>query len=101
MNELVFLKNNQALTTSLKVVEVFEKCHDTVLRAIENAKSNFRKNNYDNLRRRKRRIASNNRDNLALWLAKGENYHLPYRDCKSAFETYARLSYINQRLLPN
>lgn len=32
-------------------------------------------------------------------LAQGADYHLPYRDCKSAFESYARLSYINQRLL--
>lgn len=65
-------------------------------------------------------IAPNNRDNLALWqlfeieklqfiartiiaglIAQGANYHQPYRDCKSAFESYARLSYINQRLLPN
>lgn len=34
MNELVFLKNNQALTTSLKVAEYFERRHDRVLRAI-------------------------------------------------------------------
>lgn len=65
-------------------------------------------------------IAPNNRDNLALWqlfeieklqfiartiiaglIAQGADYHQPYRDCKSAFESYARLSYINQRLLPN
>lgn len=42
MNELVFLKHKQALTTSLKVAEVFEKRHDTVLRAIENAQSSLR-----------------------------------------------------------
>lgn len=42
MNEFVFLKSNQALTTSLKVAEVFEKRHKNVLRAIENAKSNLR-----------------------------------------------------------
>ena len=34
MNELVFLKNSQALTTSLKVAEVFEKRHDHVVRDI-------------------------------------------------------------------
>ena len=63
-------------------------------------------------------INPNSRDTLATWqlyeieklqfiartiiaslLAKGEDYHLPYRDCKSAFESYARLSFINQRLL--
>ena len=36
MNELVYLKNDQALTDSLSVAEMFEKRHDTVLRAIEN-----------------------------------------------------------------
>lgn len=36
---------------------------------------------------------------IAGLLAKGEDYHLPYRNCKAAFESYARLSFINQRLL--
>lgn len=63
-------------------------------------------------------ISSKSRDTLAAWqlfeieklqfiartiiaglLAQGADYHLPYRDCKSAFESYARLSFINQRLL--
>ena len=64
-------------------------------------------------------IDPKNRDTLATWqlfeldklqfiartiiaglLAKGvDDYHLPYQDCKSAFESYARLSFINQRLL--
>ncbi len=34
MKELVFIKNDQALTTSLKVAEVFEKRHDHVLNSI-------------------------------------------------------------------
>lgn len=44
MKELVFLKHKQALTTSLKVAEYFNKRHDRVLRAIEDAKSNLPKN---------------------------------------------------------
>lgn len=63
-------------------------------------------------------IEAGKRDELAAWqlfeidklqfmartiiaglLAKGADYHLPYRDCKAAFESYARLSFINQRLL--
>ena len=36
---------------------------------------------------------------IAGLLAKNADYHLPYQDCKSAFESYARLSFINQRLL--
>lgn len=225
MNELVFLKNKQALTTSLKVAEVFEKRHDIVLRAIENAKSSLRKiadaksaiisatytdaqgksrpmyllnrdgftfvtmgftgvkaaefkwnyiqafnameqillnqkneqwqevrsatkvgykdlsaavkelyewavshgckvsekvfyMNFAKLMNKTLGINPNSRDELALWqlfeieklqfiartiiaglLARGEDYHLPYRDCKRAFEDYSRLSYINQRLL--
>ncbi len=225
MNELVFLRNRQALTTSLKVAEVFEKRHDTVLRAIENAKSSLRKiadvetaiirSNYTDAKGESRPmyllnrdgftfvvmrftgekanqfkwnyiqafnameqiltnqkneqwqevrsatktgykdlsaavkelyewavshgckasekvfymnfaklmnktlgIDPNSRDTLAAWqlfeieklqfiartiitglLARGEDYHLPYRDCKNAFESYARLSFINQRFL--
>lgn len=34
MNELVFLQNEQALTTSLKVVEYFEKEHFNIIRDI-------------------------------------------------------------------
>lgn len=44
MKELVMLENEQVITTSLKVAEVFEKRHDRVLRAIENAISNLPKN---------------------------------------------------------
>ena len=36
MNELVFLQNQQALTTSLKVAEYFGKEHKNVIRDIEN-----------------------------------------------------------------
>ncbi len=35
MNELVFLQNKQALTTSLKVADSFEKRHDLVVRDID------------------------------------------------------------------
>lgn len=44
MKELVFLQNDEALTTSLKVAEVFGKRHDRVLRAIETAISTLPKN---------------------------------------------------------
>ena len=35
MNELVFLKNDEAMTDSLLVAEMFGKRHDSVIRAIE------------------------------------------------------------------
>lgn len=44
MNELVFLQDKQALTTSLKVAEYFNKRHDRVLRALENAIAKLPKN---------------------------------------------------------
>jgi len=36
MEELVFLKNDEALTDSLTVAEMFQKRHDSVLRSIDN-----------------------------------------------------------------
>ena len=44
MQELVFLKNEQALTDSLTVAEMFEKRHDRVLRAIDNLVETLPKN---------------------------------------------------------
>ena len=63
-------------------------------------------------------IAPGTRDDLATWqlyeveklqfiartiiaglIASNVDYHLPYKNCKAAFEAYARLSYINERLL--
>ena len=41
MTELVILQNEQAITTSLKVAEVFGKRHDNVIQAIEKAQSNL------------------------------------------------------------
>ena len=38
MKDLVILQNEQAITTSLKVAEVFGKRHDNVIQAIEKAK---------------------------------------------------------------
>ncbi len=35
MNELVFIQNDQPITTSLKIAEVFEKRHDHILEKIE------------------------------------------------------------------
>lgn len=44
MEELVYLKKDQALTDSLMVAEMFEKRHDKVLRAIDNLLESLRKN---------------------------------------------------------
>lgn len=44
MNELINIKNDEAVTTSLQVATAFGKRHDRVLRAIENVISNAPKN---------------------------------------------------------
>ena len=31
-------------------------------------------------------------------LAKGEDYHAPYKKCKETFESYARIAFIPQKL---
>ena len=51
MNELINIKNDEAVTTSLKVAEFFHKRHDAVLRSIEgliseNTKLWFQKSEY-------------------------------------------------------
>lgn len=222
MNELVFLKNEQALTTSLKVAEYFEKRHDRLIQTIEEQYGDlhefvemFHKTTYaDSYGRRQPMYLMNrdgffmlvtgfsgskakqiklafikqfnameaalterqseqwremrgatkegckelnavihelwlfakangctaseekffmnfyklmnktlginpkSRDKLPIWklfdidrlqfmaktvikglLAKGEDYHLPYKKCKDAFESYARIAFIPQRLL--
>lgn len=44
MNELINIKNDEAVTTSLQVAEVFGKRHDNVLRAIDNLLKTLLKN---------------------------------------------------------
>ena len=44
MEELVFLKNDEALTDSLTVAEMFQKRHDSVLRSIDNLIETLHKN---------------------------------------------------------
>ena len=44
MNELINIKNDEAVTTSLQVADFFHKRHDRVLRAIENLAGGLPKN---------------------------------------------------------
>lgn len=44
MNELINIKNDEAVTTSLLVAEFFEKRHDNVMRAIKNTLGDLPKN---------------------------------------------------------
>lgn len=75
MNELVYLKNEQALTDSLTVAEMFGKRHDRVLRAIDSLIETLPKNGERNLFIQSRRKADDgqfhrmylmNRDGFSL-----------------------------------
>ena len=44
MNDLVFLKNEEAMTDSLTVAEMFGKKHDLILRSIDTLSESLRKN---------------------------------------------------------
>lgn len=75
MNELVFVKGEQALTTSLKVAEVFEKQHSHVMREIRGLSEDidvsdfglmFRQATYRDNYGRKQPMYTMNRDGLAL-----------------------------------
>ena len=76
MNELVFIQNDQALTTSLKVAEVFEKRHDNVIQAIEkalasllnfkDAKKAFVKSSYVDAQGKERPMYYLNRDGFSF-----------------------------------
>lgn len=47
MNEIVYMKNDEAVCDSLQVAEKFEKRHDRVLRAIDNLLGTLPKNGGD------------------------------------------------------
>lgn len=73
MNELVIMKSEQALTTSLKVAEVFSKAHRTVLDKIRNltaenyaVKKMFVESTYINDRGQEQPMYYMNRDGFTL-----------------------------------
>src|SRR5699024_3680362 len=73
MNNLVIMKNQQAVTTSLQVAEAFGKNHQHVLEAIDNltvenstVKNMFLEDVYVNSRGRKYRQVVMNRDGFTL-----------------------------------
>lgn len=73
MNELIELKRNEAVTTSLQVAESFSKKHKTVIRNIENlvaqncaAKMMFHKGTYKDKRGKEQPIYFMNRDGFSF-----------------------------------
>lgn len=79
MENLINVKNEEAVTTSLQIAEKFEKRHKDVLRAIENlvaqncaAKKMFKRDSYKDERGKEQPVFFMNRDGFSL-LAMGFN----------------------------
>lgn len=72
MNELIEIRNKQAVTTSLQIAEVFGKKHSNVIRAIDNVLKNelvkklFMKGSYIDSKGEKRPMYYMNRDGFSL-----------------------------------
>lgn len=102
------------LSTAVRALYEFAKAHGC------NVSEKVFYMNFAKLMNKTLGIAPGTRDDLATWqlyeveklqfiartiiaglLAQGADYHEPYRHFKATLETYARLSFINQRLLTN
>ena len=75
MDELIILRRKEAVTTSLKVAEIFHKRHDRVIRSIENTLEDLPKNGvvkmfhestYEDAKGEQRKMYYMNRDGFTL-----------------------------------
>ena len=102
MENLVIMKNQQAVTSSLQVAETFEKNHQHVLEAIDNltvenptVKNMFMEDEYTNSRGRKYRQIIMTRDGFTLLAmgftgSKAMQFKLKYIDAFNQMEDYIR-----------
>lgn len=102
MNDLVVMKNKQAVTTSLNVAEVFEKNHQHILEAIDNltvenstVKNMFMEDTYINSRGRAYRQILMNRDGFTLLAMgftgqKALQFKLQYIDAFNQMENHIK-----------
>lgn len=104
MNELVFLKNEEAMADSLIIAEMFEKRHDRVLRAIDNIVETLPKNGEQKMFIAGRRKANDgnfhrmyymNRDGFSLLVMgftgkKAMEWKLKYIEAFNKMETVIR-----------
>ena len=108
MNDLVIMHDQQAVTTSLVLAEVFEKKHQHVLRDIDTLKdvSNFGQmffeSNEPDSYGRNRRIYFMNRDGFTLIAmgytgSKAMEFKLKYIDAFNKMEEQIRKTYIIQK----
>ncbi|KZT94619.1 putative antirepressor protein [Lactiplantibacillus plantarum] len=103
MNDLVIMKNKQAVTSSLQVAEVFEKNHRDVLKAITNLKRDvrnfaqmFSETNIPDSYNRNRRAFYMNRDGFTLLAMgftgdKALQFKLQYIEAFNSMEEQAKL----------
>ena len=104
MNEIVFLKNNEAMTDSLMVADMFQKRHDHVLRAVENLMGDlpqngavklFVKSRYKDTKGEFRKMYLMNRDGFSLLVMgftgkKSLEWKLKYIDAFNKMESVIR-----------
>lgn len=102
MNELVIMHDQQAVTTSLKVAEVFEKEHRNVMQSIKNltaensaTRKMFAEDSYLNSRNQNFPMFYMNRDGFTLLAmgftgSKAIEFKLKYIDAFNKMETYIK-----------
>lgn len=101
MEELINIKDEEAVTTSLKVAEIFEKQHSKVLRSIENLNESknglvekmFRKVTYKDAKGERRPMYYINRDGFSLLVMgftgkKALEWKLKYIEAFNQMESY-------------
>lgn len=103
MNDLVIMKDQQAVTTSLQVAEVFGKRHDNILRDIENLKKDilnfeemFSESTEPDSYGRDRKVIYMNRDGFTLLAMgftgkKALEFKLKYIDAFNRMESQIKL----------
>lgn len=101
MQELINIKDEEAVTTSLRVAEIFEKQHSKVLRSIENLNESknglvekmFRKVTYKDAKGERRPMYYINRDGFSLLVMgftgkKALEWKLKYIEAFNQMESY-------------
>lgn len=114
MNELIYLKNDEAVTTSLQVAEFFHKRHDRVLRAIDNLLEGLPKNGvvkfnvsqYKDAKGEKRKMYYMNRDGFSLLAMgftgkKALDWKIKYIEAFNHMESYINFRKADKQIQKN
>lgn len=109
MNDLVIMNNHQAVTTSLKVAEVFEKNHRDVMEKIRNMSAEnsavlkmFVEDEYTNSQNKQQPMYYMNRDGFTLLAmgftgSKAMEFKLKYIDAFNRMEEQIKKTYVIQK----